>query len=203
MSVWTLIAFSVVAAPPAGEGWVIATQNERLTVYSRERKSTGVQEMRAEGVLDAPPAKVWRVLRDYDRYPKTMPYIQVARVLHREGGDKVTYLYSVVTAPMVDPRDYVIRVVDESDWQDGRGYLKVSWRIANERAPKPLAQAIRVEVNDGYWLLEPRDEGKSTRAVYYLYTDPGGAIPKWLVNRANATAIPDVWEAVRRTAKAH
>jgi hypothetical protein len=203
MSFWSILALSVVAAPPAGEGWAIAVQNERLTVYARERKGSGVQEMRAEGVMDAPPEKVWRVLRDYDRYPKTMPYIQAARILHREDGDKVMYLYSVVSAPMVNARDYVIRVVDESDWRDGRGYLKVSWKIANERAPKAPGNIVRVEVNDGFWLLEPSENGKSTRAVYYLYTDPGGAIPRWIVNRANATAIPDVWEAVRRAAKAN
>ena len=201
MTLWCLLAVSLVAAPPAGEGWTIAAQNERLTVYARERKATGVQEMRAEGVLDAPPQKVWRVLRDYQRYPQTMPFIQVSRVLESEQGGKVIYVYSVVRAPMIDARDYVIRVLDESDWKDGRGYLKVSWKIANERAPKSEGNMVRVEVNDGFWLLEPSDNGERTRAVYYLYTDPGGAIPKWIVNRANATAIPDVWEAVRRAAK--
>jgi hypothetical protein len=130
-----------------------------------------------------------------------MPFIQVSRVLQSEQGGKVTYVYSVVRAPMIDARDYVIRVLDESDWKDGRGYLKVSWKIANERAPKSEGNMVRVEVNDGFWLLEPSDNGERTRAVYYLYTDPGGAIPKWIVNRANATAIPDVWEAVRRAAK--
>lgn len=202
MTLWSLLAVSVLSGAPAGEGWTIAAQNERVTVYARERKETGVQEMRAEGVLDAPPLAVWRALRDYERYPKTMPYVRVARVLERQDGDKVIYLYSVVSAPMIDARDYAIRLVDESDWRDGRGYLKVSWTAANERAPKAVANIVRVEVNEGFWLLEPTDDGKKTRAVYYLYTDPGGAIPKWIVNRANASAIPEVWDAVRRTAKA-
>src|SRR5918996_390128 len=115
MTFWSVLAASLLSAPPAGEGWSIAAQNERLTVYARERKGTGVQEMRAEGILDAPPQKVWRVLRDYERYPKTLPYIQVSRVLHREEGDRVTYVYSVVSVPMIDARDYVIRAVDHSD----------------------------------------------------------------------------------------
>jgi hypothetical protein len=203
MFVCSVLALSVAAAAPSGDGWEVAAHNEHVTVYARERPDTGFQEMQAEGVIDAPPAEVWRALRDYDRHPQTMPYVEVARVLRREDGDKVMYVYNVVNPPMVSRRDYVLRIVDESAWKDGQGFLKLSWRTANARAPQRTKNAVRVEVNDGFWLLQPAQGGTSTRAVYYIHTDPGGGVPKWIVNRVNGTAIPDIWEAVRRAAKAH
>jgi len=55
---------------------------------------------------------------------------------------------------------------------------------------------VRINVNDGFWKLEPSD-GK-THATYYLYTDPGGAVPKFVANFANRTAVPNVFKAIRK-----
>jgi hypothetical protein len=202
MFIASVLALSVAGAMPPGDGWEIAARNERVTVYARERPESGLREMQAEGLIDAPPEEVWRALRDYEHHPKTMPYVEVARVLDRRDGDKVLYVYNVLNLPMVSRRDYVLKVVDESAWKDGQGYLKLTWKTANARAPRGPRDAVRIEVNDGYWLLQPTAGGTSTRAIYYIHTDPGGAVPKWIVNRVNGTAIPDVWEAVRRAAKA-
>jgi hypothetical protein len=59
---------------------------------------------------------------------------------------------------------------------------------------------VRVKLNNGYWLLEPREEGKKTFVTYYLYTDPGGSLPKWIADKANKTSVPDVLRAVRKHA---
>jgi hypothetical protein len=198
----TALALVVLAADPSEstEGWEVAKKTDSLTVFARERKGSRVKEMRAEGVIAAPPEKVWKAIRDYESYAETMPYTEVARVLSREDGGKVTYLYSVINAPLVDRRDYVIRLVDESKWADGQGFLRVTWTPANDRGPPKPDNVVRVEVNEGYWHLEPAEGGKKTRAVYYVYTNPGGSVPRWLVNRANSSAVPDVFEHVRKAA---
>ncbi|MGA9523522.1 MAG: START domain-containing protein [Myxococcaceae bacterium] len=199
LSALTLIL--LLAEPAEDKGWELAADRDGLKVYAREKKGTGVQEMTAKGLIDAPPEAVWKTIRDYEAYTKTMPYIRESRILEREGGDKVIYLYSIVSAPLVDWRDYVIKLVDESQWKDGQGFLKVTWSTSNDRAPKKPDGMVRVEINDGYWKLEPRENGTKTFATYYLFTDPGGSLPKWLVNRANGTAVPDVFSHVRKNAK--
>ncbi len=190
----------VLASDPAAEvGWEVAKQMDGLTVYAREREGSAVREMRAVGVIDAPPERVWKALRNYERYAQDMPYTEEARVLAREDGDRITWLYSVINAPLVDRRDYVIRLVDESKWKDGKGYLRVTWKPANEKAPSRPDNIVRVQINEGYWHLEPAEGGK-TKATYYVYTDPGGSLPRWVANRANSTAVPDVFEHVRKAA---
>lgn len=181
--------------------WEMAANADGVKVYGRARGDGDVREMKAMGLIEATPADVWKAVRDYDNYPKTMPYVEDGKVLSREGGDKVTFLYSKINTPLVDRRDYIIRLVDESDWQDGKGFMKVTWTVVNdmdEKVPVPK-DVVRVRINEGYWLLEPREEGKKTFATYYVYTSPGGSLPNFIINKANTMAVPKVFEAIKKT----
>ncbi len=183
------------AEPP----WALAAEDQGIKIYSRQKEGESVAQMKAMGIIDATPQEVWKAIRDYPNYPKTMPYTEESKVLAKENGDKVIWFYSVVNAPLVDRRDYVIKLIDESDWKDGAGFLKVAWSTWNEKVngvpEKP--GYVRVKINDGFWQLEPRDAGKKTFATYFVYTDPGGSLPKWIANKANGTAVPKVFAAIR------
>ena len=194
-----LLPLLVLLADPSEAGWEQAAQTDGVTVYSRARPGSSISEMKAVGLISAAPQEVWKAIRDYPRYKDSMPYTEESRVLSSEREGKVILFYSVVNAPLVDRRDYIIRIVDESDWQDGKGYLKASWTSAADRGPPERKDLVRVKVNDGYWKLEPRESGLKTLATYYVYTDPGGAIPKWVANRGNGTAVPNVFKAIRKS----
>jgi hypothetical protein len=198
-----LHALSYIVLAADAEGWEFAASDEGISVYSRQRKESSVQEMKATGLIDATPQEVWSALRDYDHYPQTMPYTDEAKVLSKEADDKVIYFYSVINPPLVDRRDYVIKILDESDWRDGQGYLKITWKISDQGAPPLRKGIVRVAINDGYWLLEPKMNGTKTFATYYLYTDPGGSVPKWVVNKGNSTAVPNVFRSIRKVIAAN
>ncbi|MBF5041316.1 MULTISPECIES: START domain-containing protein [Myxococcaceae] len=183
------------ASPPAA--WEAVTEVDGIRVYARERAESSVSEVRAVGMVDAPPLAVWQVVRDYANQPKSSPYVEVARVLASEADGKVILLYNVIKAPLADRRDVTVRITDESDWQEGRGYLKARW-TASELGPPPTPGIVRIHLNDGFWLLEPMDGGARTRVTYSLYTDPGGSVPRWIVNRANRSSLPEVLRALRR-----
>ena len=181
--------------PESTKGWELDEKDEGIQIYKAEAVA-GVFKMKAVGIIDAPPIEVWKAVRDYENYKKTMPYTEESTVISSEDGGKVIHFYSVVNAPFVDRRDYVIKLVDESDWQDGKGYLKVTW-TPSDKGPPEKKDLVRVKVNDGMWKLEPRDGGKKTHVIYYVFTDPGGSIPKWIANKANGTAVPNVFKAIR------
>jgi len=191
----------LLAEPEAAPPWEQVAKDDGITVFSRERKESGLREMRATGTFDAPPEDVWKVLRDYESYTRVMPYVQVSKIVGHEDGDKVTYVYSVLALPLIDKRDYTLKLTDDSEWKDGKGFLKSSWTAANDKGPAVTKDIVRLSVNNGYWLLQPVDSGKKTYATYYIYTDPGGAVPKWMVNTANSGAVPDVFKAIRKALK--
>ena len=189
-----LLCLSLASAPPA---WEQVASSDGIAVFARTREGSAIAEVKAEAVVDAPPEAVWAVVRDYEAQTRTMPYTEAARVLAREAGDKVTVLYTVIKAPLADRRDLTVRITDESQWQGGQGFLKARW-TAVEAGPAPVDGIVRVRLNDGYWLLRPREGGARTQVTYYLYTDPGGSVPRWIVNQANRSSLPEVLRALRR-----
>jgi hypothetical protein len=201
MTLAHVVTLAVLAADPGGPGWEKDAQSDGITIYARQQKGAEVREMKAEGIIDASPMAVWKAIRDYPNYKSTMPYTSESRVISQDPAGKTTLFYSVVNAPLVDKRDYLIKLIDQSDWKDGKGYLKVTWSAVQDPATPEREGFVRVKINDGMWLLEPREDGKKTWATYWVYTNPGGAIPNWIANRANGTAVPDVFKAIKKVCK--
>jgi hypothetical protein len=180
-------------------GWRKAAQEDGISVFTRERKDTNLQEVKAVGMINAPPAKVWAAITDYENYKKTMPYTEVSRVISRDPDGKTLYFYSVINAPLVSRRDYLIRITNESPApEDASGVWKSVW-TCSDKGPGPQKDLVRVLVNDGAWLLQSKEDGHKTLATYYVYTDPGGSIPRWIANKANGTAVPNVFKSIRKT----
>jgi len=200
MSILPALSLLVLLAGATEPAWQQVARDDGITVLARTPEGGSVSEVKATALVDAPPHDVWRVIRDYDNYSKTMPYTDESRVLASEQEGKVTVFYCLVNAPLVDKRDFIIRIRDESDWKDGQGFLKTTWTVTTDGAPAVREGVVRVKLNNGYWLLEPREEGKKTFVTYYLYTDPGGSLPKWIADKANKTSVPDVLRAVRKYA---
>ena len=201
MLIYALPVLLLLSASADEPKWEAVSQDDGISIFAREKPGTSVHEMKATGFIDAPPSAVWKALRDYDHYDKTMPYTEESKVISRSEGDKVIYFYSVINAPFVSRRDYLIKITDETDYKDPKGIMKVSWTNATDKTVPPRDGVVRVTINDGYWILQPLNGGKTTYATYYLYTDPGGSLPKWIVNKANGSAVPDVFNAVRKQAK--
>lgn len=198
------LALLAAALPGAGlsaaSGWELVAETRGVAVFERPRAGSSAREVQAVGEVDAPAPRLFRVLLDFERCTEVMPYTAEGRVVHREEGGRAVHLYTVLDAPVVARRDYTMRLVDESDWRDGKGFLKLSWTPSN-RGPPPRDGVVRVLVNEGFWLLEPLDGGKRTRVTYRLFTDPGGSLPAWATAMANRSALPDAVEAVRRAAR--
>lgn len=182
--------------------WELAADPDGVKVYRRDKEGSAVKEMKAIGLIDATPREVWDVVRDLENYPTQMPYTAEAKVLTRTEGDKEVLFYSRLNTPLVSERDYIIALKDESEWNEGKGFYKVSWTVAPPEKDVLMPEkkdVVRVRVNDGYWLLEPREEGKKTFATYYVFTAPGGSIPTFIINQANGMAVPKVFEAIKKT----
>lgn len=182
--------------------WELAAEPQGVKVYRRQVEGSEVREMRAIGLIKATPKEVFDVIQDLDSYPKNMPYTAEARVLSRSEDGRDVLFYSRLNTPMVDERDYIIALKDESDWKDGKGFYKVSWTAAAKEQDSLVPEkkdVVRVRTNNGYWLLEPRENGTVTFATYYVYTVPGGAIPVFIINQANGMAVPKVFDAIKKT----
>jgi len=179
------------------DGWNLVCRTADLTVYERPHKGSSLREFKAVGQIDAEPATVKRVLDDVPAYPRFMPYVVESRVISGDANVRVSY--ARISPPMVGDRDYTIRVRCETR-RNAAGALCFCnrWETANELGPSEKPGVTRVKITEGSWLLEPSDSGRRTEATYCIYSDSGGAIPAFLLNSASKTAIPKLFDSVRK-----
>jgi len=181
------------------DGWALANHSDNLTVYTRPHEGSSIRECKAVGIIDAEPIVVKRVLDDTTEYPKFMPYVVETKIITRTADERVGY--QRISPPIVGDRDYTVRVKCESAPCAAGGMIYCnSWDAANDLGPAEIKGVTRVKITQGSWLLEPAGPGK-TRATYTIYSDSGGGVPTFLLNSANKTALPKLFDAIRKQAR--
>lgn len=182
------------------DGWTVVSRSPELTVFNRPRKGSSLQEYKGVGLIEAEPIVVKRVIDDTAEYPHFMPYVAETRTISRTADGRVGY--QRLSPPFVGDRDYTVRIKCETRPAPGGGVSYCNrWEAANELGPPERKGVTRVKVTEGYWLLEPVAEGRHTRATYCIYSDSGGALPAMILNAANRTAIPKLFDSIRKQAK--
>jgi len=183
--------------------WVKTAQEKGITIYTRDKPGSDIKEVKAIGTVDSAPHACMNVVEDLGHFKDFMPFTKESKILGREG-DKVVFSYQFLSLPLINNRDYSLRIVDETPAAkpgEAPAYYKSSWTPANDKGPAPRDGVVRVGINTGHWRFDPLDDGKRTKITYYLFTDPGGMIPSFIANRANTQAIPDMFAAVRKQSK--
>jgi hypothetical protein len=202
MRVFVVFVLLVSLRVHAGE-WqeVVSTDvdGRPLRVLARERADSDVKEVMGEGSFAAPPWVIKNVIDDVARYQEFMPFTKHSPVVAT--GDGWVVSYQRLAIPFLADRDYAVKIVDESvEDANGKVTWKNRWSQANHLVPPPAEGVLRVAAVDGWWRLEDLDQGTRTKATYYVYTNPGGALPAALVNLGNARGVPDLFRAVAKAA---
>jgi hypothetical protein len=187
------MGWGLVLAHPA---W--AVEDVRLEFDPQPR--AGTYSVRVEGVLDAPPAAVRHTLMHLCEIKETTAYLRTCVVFNTRGQEAWSYV--VVDPPVLDPRDYTVRRTIVRDLlPDGSGEMHMDFRQAHESGPPPRPGVIRVQVNEGSWLIRPADGGRKTSLVYALTLNPGGSVPLWMARLAARRATPAQLERIERAAR--
>lgn len=195
----TLCALLALLSLPASaaDGWKVVKNEDGLIIYNRTKAGSDLKEVKAIGTIHAPPWVVKNVLDDVNNYKHFMPYTEESKLLKR--GDGYMISYQRLDAPIISNRDYTLRIQDKSRrLPDGTVVYKRAWSPANHLGPPEMSGVVRVKQNEGYWLLEEKDGGKHTKATYWLFTNPGGSLPTFVINAANGQAIPGLFSAIEK-----
>lgn len=201
-------ALALVAAAPArptptsnAAPWSTELRTAKLLIESRTRPGETLLEVRAVGTLAAPPAAVEAVVDDHGNYAAFMPSVTASRILSTDAaGRRLTH--QVLSFPVVAPRDYVVWLLDESVGAGAQRVYRVRWRAAEGVGPAPGEGVVRMTRAEGFWQVEAGARPDQARVTYTAFSDPGGALPPWLVNLVNRGAIEAVFDAVERRAQA-
>lgn len=191
---------------PSDSGWVEKTGGKNYRTYLRYRQGSDTAEVLMVGKVAKSPTDCLAVVTSYAAFPEFMPYIKFTRHLSSEkvSAEKtVNSVFFYVEAPLVSPRFYTLRLVDEkgpatcqSLWDLEKGpRRKTPSDPLFKGAIKHAEDAVETPLNKGFWRFTALPGGRGTKVEYYVFTNPGGKIPPFIVNKSNAVALPLLWKA--------
>jgi uncharacterized protein YndB with AHSA1/START domain len=178
----------LLAAAPLGASEVVHLPHLEATIWDQAVPGSSFREEIVQGLLDAPPERIFRAVTDWEHYAEWMPFVARSQAQPPAGGAVVSFQAMKLPAPMGE-RHYRIRAVSSvagegaaRRWQAGWAYVPGSGNVKDHH---------------GTWTLAPAAGGKTT-VVCRLFTDPGGAVPAWAMHRALAATLPYILDGLRQ-----
>jgi hypothetical protein len=176
--VW-LIGLFIVA-----DGWVVIQNDGRHLIEQRLRPD-GLMEMRGSTHTDVTAAAIAHAFW----YPKgkLLPQVKQRLVLKHEDKEKVIYIQ--LRVPVVKDRDYTLHIDRFADPQNG--LYQFSNHCVTDVGPPENAEHVRVKDCKSVTTIETQADGR-TLVSYEGYANPGGALPKWIVNMLAPRAAAEI-----------
>jgi uncharacterized membrane protein len=136
-------------------------------------------------LVNAPIDDVWTYINDCKNAPSIFPTVKKCKLVEDKGATRVVYMF---IHPSDCPFTYEYTVECHND--KAKGYSE--WhRISGD------FKAI-----DGFWRLEPKDNGHSTLVTYAQFVDGGFLTPQILIKRQSGMDVPTNLLALKAHAEA-
>ncbi len=164
-----------------------------VKVYKRD-SGKGI-DLAGEGMIDAPPEQVRKVLLDYEAHPKWNKNLAESKVLHKDAD--ALDVYQRLDLPVLSDRDYTLHV----KWGHDGDTLWLRFAADNDRGPAPKKGVVRLSDDEGEWTLQPKDGGAHTWARYHFRMNLGGSVPGWMGKGSASKEVPTLFDHVREQLK--
>lgn len=164
----------------AQETWTLVKDQDGIKVYTRRIASEKFKEVRANFELNATEDQLIGVLQNIPHHKDWSYGTKRTFLISKKNKDTLIY-YSEVSLPWpLSNRDLVIQLSFNRDTLDNTLHIRAK-SIQGILPPKP--DLVRVPFSLASWDVKILPN-KLLAIQYTLSTDPGGALPAWLVNFA-------------------
>lgn len=138
-----------------------------------------------KGIVEAPLARVFEVITDYDGQEGFMPRVQESRIVARNTASLRYHTVLEMPWPVSD-----VEYDAEVSWAADRRSIRFVMVPGTGQGVKRF---------DGHWRLAPF-EGSATRTVvqYDLHFEPTTEWPEWIIDVGTKSALGDVLPALRK-----
>ncbi|MDB4965433.1 MAG: hypothetical protein JWN44_1122 [Myxococcales bacterium] len=181
---------SAPAIAAADDGWQKVRDKDGITLEKRSVEGSRFLDYRARTHTtvspDAAVKKIWGGIGD-----EKSPTIKRRAVVQRSVDEVV--VYDQIRAPVVTDRDVIIRIRKITDAHTG-GY-EIQFQSTTELGPPPAEGYVRLPMVRGGWRIEPDGAGGSNVA-YTCYSEPGGAVPAFMVRGTQQDNVLEEFERV-------
>jgi hypothetical protein len=174
----TQCALGSAAAEQQEAEWILAKDQQGVRIYTREVAGVDFKAFKGVTTLKTSLASLVALVMDAEASPQWIKNCSESEVLERIHRHE-TYTYSLSEAPWpVKDRDSIIHNVVSQAQGSRVVTIKQTGKPDYIKAKKNI---IRVKQIKSIWTFTPQPDGQ-VEVVYQSLSDPGGAIPAWLVN---------------------
>lgn len=158
--------------------WTLNKNDEGIQVFLRDTPNTAIKSFKGTMTVNSRLSSVLAVLEDISSFPRWVHNCRSAKIL-RDISETKALMYVVTSMPWpVIDRDAVYEASRTQNRSNKRIDIKL---IAKPNMASKVANKVRINNMQGSWILMPVGKNK-TEVTYELTVDPGGNIPKWIVN---------------------
>jgi hypothetical protein len=218
------IIMALGCAAQAGTGEEIRSRLDKgeIIVAAQDKPDSSLKSAEMTAIINAPPEIVWQIITDLNNFKFFMPRTQASMAVAPEkvpeivkmkparaeevekllprtpanpanyripGGKYTVFHYSNLDFPFpCSNRWYIVKGMND-ETRAAQHYYHLSWSLV----------IGNLKENSGEWILEPYGTNQ-TKAIYRLITDPGGAIPGFLIKQGTCTTMPQIIKVVRERA---
>ncbi len=173
-----LLAYAPLSAQ-TGE-WKLKKQADGLKVYLRDAENSNIKEVKIETTFDASLSSVIAVLKDVPAYSKWIYKCSTAERLEPGTSTSGVYYCGIDFPWPLSDRDFIARSKIRQDSKTKHVFIDV--RCVPTYLPEKDG-FVRIEKLDIQYEFIPLSDNK-VKMNYRLHSDPGGALPAWLINLA-------------------
>lgn len=171
----TLLVFSIAHAK---DSWQLSKSEDGIQVYVKDAEGSATQSFKGIVTISGRMTALIAVLDDIQAYPQLLHACKSASLLE-EVSNTESYNYIITKMPWpIKNRDTVVHSVLQQDKQTKQVEIKLNAEPTKIESKPSL---VRINKMVGRWLFT-LTEKDSVIVEYDLNVDPGGNIPKWLVN---------------------
>ena len=169
----------------ANSQWRLDKDDEGIQVYLRDTSGSALKSFKGTMTVNRSLSSLLAVLEDISSYPRWLHNCRSAKTLKQVSETElVNYIVTDMPWPVAD-RDAVVATSRTQNKSNKRVEIKL---LAEPKFVSKVAGKVRIEKMNGRWLFTPIEKDK-VNVVYEMSIDPGGNIPKWVVN-ALAVDLP-------------
>ena len=172
--------FMIFSAPMFGaeNPWYLEREEDNIEVFIAKIRGSAVKTFRGVVTVDSSLNSVLSVIADASSYPRWLYNCRSAKMIKFVSYNEVySHVVTNMPWPTVD-RDSIIHSTKTQNASTKKVTIKI---VGKPQMLGKLPNTIRITDIKGQWQLTPLKNGR-LKILYQMSVDPGGSIPKWLVN---------------------
>ncbi len=157
--------------------WESIYKDNKMEIFTRCSETSSVKEIKVIQEVNTDLSVLINTLNDVEAYTSWVYKCIEAKIVENED-DKTFYYYTSTDMPFpASDRDLVVHT---TQWYDENGVFYSVSKAAPDKI-ETEHNMVRVSNFESQWKIEEIAPEK-IKIEYVLSTDPGGFIPKWMIN---------------------